>query len=120
MPNRVHVLTVSEAERTELERRVRDRGGLARDAARARIVLLSSQGLTGPEIAERVGCSEPTVVLWRRRFAQAGLAGLAELPRKPPPRTTVTDDVRDEILAATLATSTGRTGDHALVEPVVG
>jgi transposase len=103
MPNRVHVLAVSEAERTELDRRVRDRGALARDMTRARIVLLSSQGLTGPEIAERVGCSEPTVVLWRRRFAQAGLSGLAELPRKPPPRTTVTDEVRDEILAATLA-----------------
>jgi transposase len=47
--------------------------GLARDVARDRIVLLSSEGLTGPEIAERVGCSEPTVVLWRRRFAHQGL-----------------------------------------------
>jgi transposase len=102
MPNRVHVLAVSQAERVELERRVRDRGALARDVARARIVLLSSDGLTGPEIAERVGCSEPTVVLWRRRFAQEGLSGLAERARKPPPRTTVTDEVRDEILTATL------------------
>ncbi|HEY1973582.1 MAG TPA: IS630 family transposase [Pseudonocardia sp.] len=102
MPNRVHVLAVSDSERAELERRLRDRGALARDVARARIVLLSSQGLTGPEIAERVGCTEPTVVLWRGRFAKEGLAGLAERPRKPPPRTTVTDEVRDEILTATL------------------
>jgi len=102
MPNRVHVLHVSDAERVELERRIRDRGALARDVLRARIVLLSTQGLTGPEIAERVGCSEPTVVLWRRRFATEGLAGLAERVRKPPPRTAVTDEVRDEILAATL------------------
>ncbi|MDQ2708501.1 MAG: hypothetical protein M3Z25_13065 [Actinomycetota bacterium] len=29
----------------------------------ARIVLLASQGLPGPEIAERVGCTEPTVVI---------------------------------------------------------
>ncbi|HEY2207531.1 MAG TPA: helix-turn-helix domain-containing protein, partial [Pseudonocardia sp.] len=71
-------MAVSVAERAELERRVQDRGALARDVARARIVLLSSQGLTGAEIAERVGCSEPTVVLWRRRFAQQGLTGLAE------------------------------------------
>jgi transposase len=97
MPNRVHVLAVSDSERAELERRLRDRGALARDVARARIVLLSSQGLTGPEIGERVGCTEPTVVLWRSRFAKEGLAGLAERPSKPPPRTTVTDEVRDEI-----------------------
>jgi transposase len=64
--------------------------------------LLSTQELTGPQIAERVGCTEPTVVLWRRRFVEGGLAGLEDRVRKPPPRTTVTDEVRDEILTATL------------------
>ena len=58
--------------------------------------------LTGPQIAERVGCTEPTVVLWRRRFAEEGLVDLENRARKPPPRTTVTDAVRDEILTATL------------------
>jgi transposase len=58
--------------------------------------------LTGPQIAERVGCTEPTVVLWRRRFAEEGLVGLEDRARKPPPRTTVIDAVRDEILTATL------------------
>jgi transposase len=65
---------------------------------RARIVLLSTQGLSGPQIAERVGCTEPTVVLWRKRYAEDGLAGLDERARRPPPRTAVTDAVRDEIL----------------------
>jgi transposase len=102
MPNRVRVLEVPESDRAVLERLVRDRGALARDVQRARIVLLSTQGLTGPQIAERVGCTEPTVVLWRRRFAEEGLAGLEDRVRKPPPRTTVTDVVRDEILTATL------------------
>ena len=37
-----------------------------------------------------------------RRFAEQGLTGLAELAGKPPPRTTVTDEVCDEVLAATL------------------
>jgi transposase len=66
-------------------------------------VLLSTQGLTGPEIAERVGCTEPTVVLWRRRFAEEGLVGLDDRTRTPPPATTVTDEVRDEILSVTLS-----------------
>ncbi|MGH3947249.1 MAG: hypothetical protein ACRDSI_19765 [Pseudonocardiaceae bacterium] len=34
----------------------------------------------------------------RRRFAEEGLADLADRPRKAPPVTTVTDEVRDEIL----------------------
>jgi hypothetical protein len=36
-----------------LERRVRDRGAAAPDVERARIVLLSTQGLSGPEVADR-------------------------------------------------------------------
>ena len=59
--------------------------------------------MTGPQVAARVGCTEPTVVLWRRRFADGGLAGLNDRPRPGGPRRTVTDAVRDEILAATLA-----------------
>jgi hypothetical protein len=55
MPNRVRVLEIPESDRVVLERRVQDRGALARVVQRARIVLLSSQGLTGPQIAERVG-----------------------------------------------------------------
>ena len=102
MPNRVRILEVSGSDRVVLERRVRDRGAPARDVQRARIVLLSTQGLTGPEVAERVGCTEPTVVLWRRRFAEEGLTGLDDRSRRPPPPTTVTDEVRDEILTVTL------------------
>lgn len=42
------------------------------------------------------------MVLWRRRFAEEGLAGLEDRARTPPARTTVTDEVRDAILTATL------------------
>src|SRR5438045_3432339 len=102
MSNPVRVVQVREEDRVELERRMADRGALARDVPRAGIVLLSSQGLTGPQIAERLGCSEPTVVLWRRRYAEEGLAGLDERTRRPPPATVMTDEVRDEILTLTL------------------
>jgi transposase len=64
-------------------------------------VLLAADGLPGKEIAEKVGCSEPTVVLWRSRFATHGLPGLADAPRsgKPP---TIPQSVRDAILSITL------------------
>jgi transposase len=102
MPNRVRVLTVPEADRAELERRVRDRGAPARVAERARIVLLSADGLTGPQIAGRVGCTEPTVVKWRRQYAEAGLAGLEDAPRPGGPKTVLTDQAISEILSATV------------------
>ena len=69
---------------------------------RARIVLLAADGLTGPQIAERAGCTEPTVVKWRRQYAESGLAGLEDAPRPGGPKTVLTDEVVGEILAATV------------------
>jgi transposase len=71
-------------------------------AERARIVLLAADGLTGPQIAERVGCTEPTVVKWRRQYATDGLAGLEDAPRPGGPRTVLTDEAIGEILSATV------------------
>lgn len=102
MPNRVRMLTVPDADRAELERRARDRGAQARVAERARIVLLAADGLTGPQIAEWVGCTEPTVVKWRRQYAEDGLAGLADALRPGGPRTVLTDQAITEILSATV------------------
>jgi len=102
MPNRVRVLTLPDRDRAELERRVRDRGAPARVAERARIVLLSAAGLTGPQIAVRAGCTEPTVVKWRRRYAEDGLAGLEDAHRPGGPKTVLTDAAVCEILSATV------------------
>jgi transposase len=56
-------------------------------AQRARIVLLASEGMKNAEIAARVGVTRPTVNLWRSRYAEAGLAGLADLDRPGRPKT---------------------------------
>src|SRR4029079_17923856 len=80
MPNRVRALVVRDQDRVELERRARRKAEPARGGQRARIVLSSAQGLTVPQIAERVGCTEPTVILWRRRYAERGIAGLDDAP----------------------------------------
>src|SRR5260370_29076943 len=102
MPNRVRILTVADCDRVKLERVARDRGGPARVADRARIVLLAAEGLTGPQIAERAGCTEPTVVKWRRQYAEGGLAGLEDAPRPGGPRRVLTDAAIAEILSATV------------------
>ena len=101
MPNRVRTLTLTGEERAELRGRVRAKAQPARWVERARIVLLAADGVPGAEIAERVGCSEPTVIRWRSRFAEHRLAGLDDAPRsgKPPQ---VSDEVRDRVLTLTL------------------
>jgi len=47
-------------------------------ALRARIVLASSGGASNSQIARTLGVSRPTVILWRRRFAEGGPAALTE------------------------------------------
>ncbi len=52
-------------------------------------MLCAGEGLANRAIAERLRCSVPTVLLWRRRFAQSGVAGLeqdAPRPGRPPIR----------------------------------
>jgi transposase len=39
-------------------------------------VLLAADGMPGKQIAAMVACAEPTVVTWRRRYAESGLEGL--------------------------------------------
>src|SRR5687768_9271733 len=102
MPNRVRVLAVRDQDRVELERRARSKAEPARVAQRARIVLLSAQGLSGPAVAERVGCTEPTVITWRRRYAERGLAGLEDAPRPGGPVRVMTPEVAAQLLADTV------------------
>ncbi len=64
----VRTVVVPDAERRELERRVRAKGAPAREVERARIVLLAAERVPGKQIAAIVGCAEPTVATWRRRY----------------------------------------------------
>jgi transposase len=48
---------------------------------RARIVLVAAEGRSAAGIASEVGCSEPMVKKWRRRFEVDGLAGLRDASR---------------------------------------
>src|SRR3954467_3200768 len=101
MAAHVRTVQVPEADRRELQRRVRGKGAPARVVERARIVLLAADGVPGQQIAEMVGCAEGTVVTWRGRYAERGLPGLADLPRsgKPSP---LPEALRDRVLTLTL------------------
>ncbi|WP_208104379.1 helix-turn-helix domain-containing protein [Geodermatophilus obscurus] len=77
----MRTVVVPEADRREPQRRARAKGAPAREVERARIVLLAAEGVPGKQIAAMVGRAEPTVVTWRRRYAESGLAGLEDLLR---------------------------------------
>jgi putative transposase len=54
---------------------------------RAKIILLSDQGLTNTAIAKKVGLSIKMVGTWRQRFIDQGLMGLYDQPKPGAPRT---------------------------------
>jgi transposase len=79
------------------------RAGLAQ---RARIVLLAAEGTGTGEIVRRVGVSKPTVIAWKRRYAEEGLGGLDD--RAKPGRPRRVDEV--EIVLRTLEPPPPRLG----------
>src|SRR3954470_23411501 len=101
MAAHARTVEIPEADRRELGRRARSKGAPARVVERARIVLLAGEGVPGKQIAARVGCAEPTVVTWRRRYAESGLAGLEDLPR-PGSESPLPEGLRDRVLELTL------------------
>ena len=101
MANTVRPIVVSGADRAELERLQRASSTPAGLSRRARAVLLMAQGRSGVEIADRTGYTVVQVSRIRRRFAEGGVAGLADRPKsgRPP---TITDRKRAQIVALTL------------------
>src|SRR5499425_708688 len=73
-------------EAEELRRRARASTVSVRDRRRSELVLLSAEGLTQQQIADRLGISRLQVNRWVGRFASDRLAGLRDAPgrgRKP-------------------------------------
>jgi hypothetical protein len=79
-------ITLTGAERAELESRARRYTSSYVDVVRSRIVLYAAQGLGNDEIAARLDTPRQVVSKWRKRFFQQRLAGLTDLPRggRPP------------------------------------
>lgn len=71
-------LNVSEDDRKELERLVRATKSEQRLVLRARIVLLSGEGVGTGEICERLQTTVPTVTRWRTRYQEGGVQGLCQ------------------------------------------
>jgi transposase-like protein len=93
-------LSVNDADRRALQAVTRAPNSEQRAVTRAWIVLRSAEGSPIGRLAHELGVAVMTVKLWRRRYAEAGLAGLADAPRPGhPPTYTRGDRDRDRVVA---------------------
>src|SRR6266851_4540542 len=80
------LVEISGADRAELEHWLRAQSIPQALATRARVVLGSAAGESVRGLAARLGVTQTTVCLWRRRYRSAGLDGLRTKPRMGRPR----------------------------------
>ena len=110
MARRATELDLTPDEQAALDGMARGRTIAHRTAQRARLVLLAGVGVTNKEIAHQLGLSEPSVRLWRNRFAEERLAGLEDRPRPGrPSRYTEADRARVISTVCTQTPPQGRT-----------
>jgi hypothetical protein len=74
-------LTLTDMERTTLERWARRGTSSQALAERCRIVLACAEGASNTEVAQRLGLARSTVIKWRSRFLARRLEGLVDEPR---------------------------------------
>ena len=91
-------LLLPDVDRVELVSWARSTSIRAGLSMRARIVLLASEGVANSRIAAEVGTTTTSVWKWRKRYAEAGIAGLSDAPRSGRPKHLD----HAEIVAATL------------------
>jgi transposase len=94
-------LVLTDDERETLQRWARRRSSSQALAQRCRIVLGCAAGKSNKEVAADVGVWPQTVGVWRRRFLESRLDGLADEPRPGAPRT-ITDEAVEDVIVATL------------------
>jgi transposase len=86
---------------------------------RARIIVLSWDGLAVPAIAARAGCHENTVRRWLHRFNAAGIDGLGDRPGAGRKRR-ITEAQRSAIIAMARSVPLGRLARDAAGELSAG
>src|SRR5215207_5742763 len=90
---RLPPLKLRRGDRAVLERWVKAGTVEARRAKRARIVLLAGEGVSNRDIGEVVDLHYNQVAVWRRRYAELGIAGLDDEVRPGRPCVYDHDDV---------------------------
>lgn len=81
-----YIVTLTEAERSDLKAMISSGKGAARRLAHARILLKADHGIADQAIADSVEVSRPTVERVRRRFVEEGMTAALDPYRPENPR----------------------------------
>ena len=100
-------IEVTGDDRARLEAIVADRNRRQKHVERARIVLLSANGVGTLSIMRQVGCAKATVWRWQARFMAAGVNGLLQDKSRPPGKARLPEAVVERVIALTLAEPPG-------------
>jgi len=93
--------TVSLTDRERLETIIRSRKSAQKHVWRARIVLLSADGVGTAGIMRATGKSKTTVWRWQERFATNGVDGLLSDATRPPGKTPISPERVDQLIRLT-------------------
>jgi len=115
-PKRVVVLP--EEDRQQLTSVARSRSLPHALVVRARLVLMASEGLPSFAIADKLGLSQQTVCLWRRRYVQQGIQGLHDELKAGRPRS-ISDEAVASLVRKTLQTKP-KDGTHWTIRTIAG
>ena len=77
-------VVVGDTDQKQLSSVAMDRNRPQKHIQRARIVLLSGDGLAVAEVSRQVGVSRPSVWRWQARYAEAGVEALLRDKTRPP------------------------------------
>jgi transposase len=98
---------VAADDRARLEAIVADRNCRQKHVERARIVLLTGDGVGTLTIMRAVGCAKATVWRWQERFAAEGVDGLLRDKRRPPGKTPLPRTVVERVVELSLGEPPG-------------
>src|SRR5680860_631010 len=100
-------IEVAAGDRARLEAIVADRDRRQKHAGRARIVLLTADGVGTLAVMRQVGCAKATVWRWQERFMTEGVDGRLRDESRPPGKASLPGEMVDRVVALTLGAPPG-------------
>ncbi len=101
------VVEVSASDRAWLEAIVEDRNSPQKHVWRARIVLLTAEGVGTGEVMRQAGVAKTAVWRWQERYMQEGVGGLLRDKTRPSRVPPLTPEVAERVVALTLGPPRG-------------
>jgi transposase len=109
MGRKAKELSVSAADRVQLESIARSQSLPAALSRRAQMILRLADGEPNSAVARRYRVSRPTVSLWRTRYRERGVAGLHNELKPGRPRSTSEEQIAELVNTALTRKPTGQT-----------